>query len=126
MQFTKKNFILLLFFLICNFSVSSNMAIAEDVPLVDGKLWRISSKIEKKSFLIGASNLLSIEYTYQIKGKNPPTDKQSIIPRFYKNIDDVTLDQAIDKIDQWYQDNPDKLNEPVLAVIWLSMVEPNL
>ena len=91
-----------------------NQAIAEDVPLVDGKLWTESTQAEKKAFLVGISNLLNVEYAYQVRGINPPSNEQSIVPRLYEKIDDVTLDQAIRRVDQWYAKNPDKMNKPTL------------
>jgi len=94
--------------------------------MVDGKLWQESVNSDKMSYLIGASNFISLEHAYQLNGANPPTNKQSSIPDFYTNIEDVTLDKAIATIDDWYAAHPDKLDKPVLAVIWETLVEPNL
>lgn len=99
-------------------------ASAEDVPLVAGKLWNQSSLTEKKSYLVGASNLISLEYTYQASSENPPTERQSTMPKFHAKTENVTLDQAIAAIDRWYQAHPDNMNQPVLAVVWLTLVEP--
>ena len=82
--------------------------------MVDGKLWTESTQAEKKAFLVGISNLLNVEYAYQVRGINPPSNEQSIVPRLYEKIDDVTLDQAIRRVDQWYAKNPDKMNKPTL------------
>ena len=90
----------------------------EDVPLVDGELWKKSSLAEKKSYLIGAGNMMVIEYLYQKGGPQVPSDDQTIIQRLYKAMDGVTLDALISEIDQWYKKHPDKLKEPVLVVIW--------
>jgi len=37
-------------------------SLAEDNPLVDGSLWQESSADDKRSYLIGVSNFLAIEY----------------------------------------------------------------
>ena len=97
----------------------------EDVPLVDGKIWGDSAPVLKRSYLIGVSNLMSVEYMYQVKF-GPPSDKQTTIRRLYEEIDDVSLDNAIDRIDKWYKDHPDQMDMTVLEVIWLDMVQPNL
>ena len=102
------------------------VASAGDVPMVDGTLWQASVNSDKKSYLIGASNFISLEHAYQLKGGNPPTNKQSSVPDFYMSIEDVTLDKAIATIDDWYRSHPGKLDKPVLVVIWLTLVEPNL
>ena len=51
---------------------------AEDVPYIDGKLWKDSAPILKRTYLIGISNLMSAEYAYQ-KEYGPPPDDQSPI-----------------------------------------------
>jgi hypothetical protein len=51
---------------------------------------------------------------------------QTSIQRLYEEIDEVTLDEAIDRIDKWYKDHPDQLDATVIEVIWLDMVRPNL
>ena len=99
---------------------------AEEVPLVDGKLWAKSSEVEKKSYIIGAGNFMSLEYAYQVKGEAPPTVDQSSVPAFYEHMENVTLDDVIQTADQWYQRHPDKLDTPVLGVLWLELVKPNL
>lgn len=100
-----------------------SISLAEDIPLVDGNLWLESSIDNKHSYLIGVSNLLAIEYGYQKASKQPVTDDQSIISRFYGDVDDLSLDETTRRIDQWYQKHPDKLNKAVIDVIWVDMVE---
>lgn len=100
-------------------------AAAEDVPFVDGTMWKKSAPILKRSYLVGISNLLSAEYAYQ-KEFGPPPDRQTAIQRLYEEIDDVTLDQAIERVDAWYAANPEKMDMTVIEVIWLDMVRPNL
>lgn len=98
----------------------------EDVPLADGTLWTKSSHSEKVSYLVGAGNLMVVEYLFQTGSKNMPSDDQTIIQRLYKATDGQTLDGLIARIDTWYKDHPDKMNEPVLVVIWKDIVEPYL
>jgi len=100
-------------------------AAAEDVDFVAGKMWKSSRRNVKRAYLVGISNLMSAEYAYQ-KETGPPPDQQTTIRRLYEEIDDVTLDVAISRVDGWYEANPDKLDMTVLEVIWLDMVRPNL
>lgn len=95
----------------------------EDVPLADGGLWTKSSRAEKVAYIVGAGNLMVVEYLYQGAAKQKPSDDQTIIQRLYKASDGITLDGMIDRIDQWYKMNPDKMREPVLVVIWREIVE---
>jgi hypothetical protein len=38
----------------------------------------------------------------------------------------LTINQVIDKIDQYYEDYPDKLETPVMGVIWNMGIKPYL
>ena len=97
----------------------------EDVQLVDGALWIKSSHSEKISYLVGAGNLMVVEYLFQTSSKKVPSDDQTIIQRLYKATDGQTLDGLIDRIDTWYKNHPDKTDQPVLVVIWKDIVEPD-
>ena len=44
----------------------------------------------------------------------------------FTKIDDISLDETIQRIDRWYRNNPDQQEMAGLAVIWVDMVEPNL
>ena len=100
-------------------------AAAEEVPFVDGHMWQKSAKPLKLAYLVGISNLLSAEYAFQQSEGFPP-DSQSSIRTVYDSIDDLTLDQTINRINRWYARNQDKLKTTVLEVIWTSMVERNV
>ena len=60
-------------------------SLADDIPLVDGKLWLESSIDDKHSYLIGISNFLAIEYAYQKESKQQVADGQSIVRRFFED-----------------------------------------
>ncbi len=98
-------------------------ATAEDVPLADGTMWNASSRVEKTAYIVGASNFLTVEYVVQQKSGNPPTDEQSSVRRFWDGSDGKTINQTIQLLDDWYAANPDRLDEPVLVVLWNSIVE---
>ena len=51
-------------------------AAAEDVPLVDGVMWKKSAPVLKRAYLVGMSNLLSSEYAVQ-QAFGPPPDSQT-------------------------------------------------
>lgn len=109
-----------------SFAVLPTQGVAENVPIVDGKLWAASSNAERKAYLIGASNFIVLEDAVQSEAKKPPTPYQSSVPDFYRYTSDVTLDGAIQVIDGWYTNNPGKTDTPVLTVLWKALVEPKL
>ena len=108
------------------FVFTSTQSMAEEIPLVDGKVWAESSATGKKAYIVGISNLMSVEYAFQKNSKQPPKDDQSIVRRLFENSDEATLDGIIKRIDQWYKKNPDQTDKAVLNVIWVVMVQPNL
>ena len=97
----------------------------EDVPFVAGEAWLKTAAPLKRAYLIGVANLMSVEYAFQME-TGPPPDKQTTIRRLFEEIDDISLDETVDRIDQWYKKHPDKMDMTVLEVIWVDMVRPNL
>jgi len=99
-------------------------ALAQEVPIVTGSQWMQSSDATKKVYLIGVANALQIEAAYE--GGNPPSDAQSLVPRFTKGMKGQTLDSVREGLDKYYSANPDKLQRPVIETIWFEMVAPGL
>jgi hypothetical protein len=102
----------------------SSSARADDVPLITGEHWTKSSEQLKKAYLVGIANVLQVEMVYE--GGNPPTDAQSIAPRFAKGVKGQTLDSVREALDKWYAAHPDRLQRPVIETIWFEIVVPGL
>jgi hypothetical protein len=96
------------------------------VPIVTGEHWTKSSEQVKKAYLVGIANVLQLETAYY--DSNPPSDTQSFIPRFVQGLKGggYTLDSVREGLDTWYAAHPDKVQRPVLEVIWFEMVVPGL
>ena len=110
--------------LVCLVVSASGTAFAEeDSPMVDGVMWEESSHVEKIAYLVGAGNLLTVEYIVQQKSENPPTDEQTSIDEWWEAIGDTSYDDLIATIDAFYRDNPRQMTVPVLVVIWNTYVE---
>ena len=97
---------------------------ADDVPLVTGEHWTKSSEQLKRVYLIGVANVIQIETAYH--AATPPSDGQSVVPRFARGLKGHTLDSVRDGLDRWYAAHPDKLQRPVIETIWFEMVVPGL
>ena len=106
------------------FALAWSSARADEVPMITGEHWTKSSEQLKKVYLIGMANVIQIELAYH--GTNPPSDAQSIVPRFAKGLKGETLDSVRDALDRWYAAHPDKLQRPVIETIWFEMVVPGL
>ena len=105
-------------------AVAWSSARADEVPVITGEHWTKSSEQLKKVYLIGMANVIQIEMAYH--AANPPSDAQSIVPRFAKGLKGETLDSVREALDRWYAANPDKLQRPVIETIWFEKVVPGL
>ncbi|AYF86382.1 hypothetical protein D6Z43_04085 [Pseudomonas sp. DY-1] len=97
---------------------------ADKVPMITGEQWTQSSPELKKAYLIGIANAFEVEAAYH--ATKPPSDEQSLIPRFGRGLKGHTLDTVRDGLDQWYATNPDRVKRPVIETIWFEMVVPGL
>jgi hypothetical protein len=114
------------FLLVMSISVWS-IAAEDDEPFVDGDLWSVSSDEEKTSYILGASDFMTMEYVSQMEYAKPtPTTKQTTVQSFWKGLNGHTMDSVVEVVDAWYENNPDSMDTPVLVVIWNEIVEPNL
>ena len=94
----------------------------DEPPMVTGEHWVKSSDEAKKAYLIGIANVLQIEHAYQ--ATSPPTDAQSLVPRWAKGLKGQTLDTVRDQLNRWYAAHPDHIRRPVLETIWFEIVVP--
>ena len=103
---------------------ASGIAHADEVPMITGEQWMQSSEQVKKVYLVGIANAYQVEKAYY--GSKPPSDEQSLIPRFGRGLKGHTLDTVREGLNQWYAANPDRVNRPVIETIWFEMVVPGL
>ena len=97
---------------------------ADEVPLITGEHWTKSSEQLKKVYLIGIANVIQVETAYH--AATPPSDVQSVVPRFARGLKGHTLDSVRQGLDSWYAAHPDQLQRPVIETIWFEMVVPGL
>jgi hypothetical protein len=95
---------------------------ADEVPIVNGEHWTKSSEQVKKAYLVGVANVLQVEAAYQ--GPNPPSDAQSMVPMASRGLRGQTLDSVRSAVDAFYAAHPDRLQRPVVEVIWYEVVVP--
>ena len=105
-----------------NLLLLTGIAYADEVAMVTGEHWVKSSDEQKKAYLIGVANVLQIEQAYQ--ASSPPTDAQSLVPRWAKGLKGQTLDSVRDQLNRWYAAHPDQMKRPVLETIWFEIVVP--
>ena len=88
---------------------------------IDGEMWMNSSVEVRKAYLIGASNMVSLESAYSKKKGTPPPVAGAMVATA---LNDLTLDEISSRITRWYTANPGRRNMPVMGVVWVDMVQP--
>src|SRR5512143_1718972 len=105
-------------------AIAVGIARADEIPLITGEHWTKSTDQVKKAYLVGIANVLQVETAYA--GTSPPSDTQSIVPRFVKGLKGQTLDTVREGLDKWYAANPDRIQRPIIETVWFEMVVPGL
>jgi hypothetical protein len=87
--------------------------------LVTGKHWQSSTAQERRAYLIGISNMISV--SARVDTRQGRTDTFSLNAQ--KGLEGVHLEDAVSAIDGWYKANPDQIDKPVLSVIWRDLAK---
>ncbi len=95
----------------------------ENVPELDGTLWMQSTSDEKRAFLYGAGSAIAVEYNVRTRHDEQPS---RFVQGWVDAFNDKTWPQLEREIDQYYINNPTRMNEHVLHVMWNNMIKPNL
>jgi hypothetical protein len=101
------------------------------MPLLKGEQWQKMDPNSKVAFIWGAAHVILIEAI--LMEEIPELRKENFSAKVVESRQErkrtgttMTINQIIDAIDQYYKDHPDKLEVPVMGVIWEVGVKPNL
>ena len=90
----------------------------------DGNDWSKASPDEKRAFLFGIANAISVAIGWD--ERHVPASQATFSRRARDGLGDTSLGEAVNRIDAWYAANPDRLETPVVAVMWLDIAKPRL
>ena len=93
-----------------------------------------SSLDNKLSFLFGMDTAIATEYFVNSReaelaaknGKMPVSNLSKFEKGWMKAFKDVKRTTIVEEVDAWYAAHPDRLDRPVLGVLWFELVEPRL
>jgi hypothetical protein len=89
--------------------------LAQEAPrLANGNDWQKSSLEQRRAYLIGVSNVISVGARYDTRQGR----EDSFALDAQKGLAGAQLDSAMAAIDAWYKANPAELDKPVLSVLW--------
>ena len=101
------------------------------MPLLKGEQWQKMDSNAKVAFIWGAAHVVLIEKV--LMEEIPELRKENFAAKVVeaqaaRNAAGIrlTINQVVDKIDQYYKDRPDKLETPVMAVVWNAGIKPYL
>ena len=90
----------------------------------DGNDWTKASLEEKRAFLFGIANAISVAIGWD--ERHVPADQVTFSRRARDGLAGISLGEVVTRIDAWYAANPGRLATPVVAVMWLDIAKPKL
>jgi hypothetical protein len=90
----------------------------------DGNDWTKASVDEKRAFLFGIANAISVALGWD--ERHVPANQVTFSRRARDGLAGTSLGEAVNRVDAWYAANPGRLETPVVAVMWLDIAKPRL
>ncbi|WP_156921831.1 hypothetical protein [Desulfovibrio inopinatus] len=87
---------------------------SHEVPEVNGKVWMDANQPEKLGYILGIATMVELEQDAQ--GENPATN--SLINGWVRRLSPYTIKEIVQKLDQFYQTNPNFMDRQVVEVLW--------
>jgi hypothetical protein len=104
--------------------VAMPFAASAQQRLANGNDWVKSSADEKRAYLIGIGNAVTVGYNYD--ARKVPAEQVTFARRARAGLDGVSVEETMRRVDTWYEANPGKLDYAVIAVMWLDIAKPKL
>lgn len=95
-----------------------------DMPVVTGEHWNHSTEQEKNAFLLGMGTIIKLEH--EIQGNADIPDDKSLIDSWCEGLREMTLTDVRNAIDAYYAAHKDKLDRPVVEVMFVDIALPNV
>lgn len=93
------------------------------LPIVTGKHWQSSTQDEKRAFLLGFATAIKLEH--EVRGEECKQECKSLVRSWVKGLSPYALTEIIQGLDNWYAENPDELDTPVIKTMWIIYVDPS-
>jgi hypothetical protein len=101
-------------------------AVEREMPVLKGDQWTAMDENAKVAFIWGAGHVVTIEEV--LMERYPDQKRDTFVTKVVEASSNspMTMSQVAAMVDKFYQDNPDKRDTPVMAVIWETMIKPNI
>ena len=136
MKTSKWIYLSVLFFLCIGFAGWTSHALGQEqsdfekyMPLLKGVQWQRMTPDSKVAFIWGAAHVILIELV--LMEEFPELRRESFVTKVREARDEkartskvMKINEVVSAIDQYYKEQPDKLEVPVMKVIWDVGVKP--
>jgi hypothetical protein len=101
-------------------------AVEREMPLLRGDMWIKMDPDSKVAFIWGAGHIVTIEEV--IMQKYPELKRDSFVMKVVEasTNNPMKMNDIVTVVDTYYRANPDKLDTPVMRVIWDMVIKPNI
>jgi hypothetical protein len=101
-------------------------AVEREIPLLRGDMWIKMDPDSKVAFIWGAGHIVTIEEV--IMQKYPELRRDSFVMKVVEASTNspMKMNDVVAVVDKFYLENPDKLDAPVMGVIWDQLVKPKI
>jgi len=101
------------------------------MPLANGTHWQRANSDAKVAFIWGVANVVLVENMLmedlpELKRENFSEKVAEARRARVSAGTEATINDVVQMIDQFYKDHPDQLETPVMKVIWVIYIKPNL
>jgi hypothetical protein len=95
-----------------------------DVAVLKGDLWTTASRDSKVAFVWGMCSMIEVE---RIAMERIPEIKvRNVSAVAAEGLKNVSLNDIVRAVDDYYRTNPANLDVPVLRIIWDTMIVPKV
>jgi hypothetical protein len=101
-------------------------AVEREMPLLKGDMWIKMDQDSKVAFVWGAGHVVTIEEV--VMQKYPELKRDGFVMKVVEATTNspMKMNDVVAVVDKFYQTNPDKLDVPVMRVIWDTVIKPNI
>lgn len=96
----------------------------QDMKILTGDIWQNMTIDEKIAFVWGVGHVVSIER--EAAEKYPALKKESLAAMMATGLAGKPIIDIVSAVDSYYKENPTRMDDPVMNVIWVKLVKPNI
>ncbi len=94
------------------------------MPILKGDIWQKMTPDSKVAFIWGVGHVVAIEQ--HLMEKYPVLKTENFCSKAAEGMANIPMNEVVDRIDKFYNTNPDELEKPVLSVLWATSIKPNI